>query len=327
MKKLMSGLLIVMLLASLLAVGAAEVPVYAQVDAVVENNTVTLTMTAAQDTYNGRYTLSFDEAALHFEGAQSESRVHCQAAEQGSVTLAYATSQANRIPAGTVLAKMQFAYVGRPRTTEITLAVEDFNAQEGLHLYLRSLYVNPRLPFTDVPEDRWFYEAVKEAYGAGWVDGVTDTLFAPNATMNRAMFVTILGRMAGAGTEQTQETQFTDVKADSYYAGYVAWAVEAGIVKGTSPKTFSPGAKITREQMVTFLHRYAQYQGKDVTAEYSAMMQFPDADQISPYARQAMAWAVDTKVVDGIGGDLKPQAHATRAQGVQVLVRCTHLWD
>lgn len=327
MKKLMSGLLVVMLLASLLTVGAAEVPVYAQVDAVVEDNTVTLTMTAAQDTYNGRYTLSFDEAALQFEEAQLESQVHCQTVGQGSVTLAYAASQTNRIPAGTVLAQMKFTYVGRPRTTEIKVTVEDFNAKEGLHLHLRSLYLNPRLPFTDVPEDKWYYEAVEEAYGAGWVDGVTDTLFAPNAAMNRAMFVTILGRMAGVQTEQTHETNFTDVKADSYYAGYVAWAVEAGIVKGTSETTFSPGAKITREQMVTFLHRYAQYRGRNVTAEDSAMKQFPDADQVSPYARQAMAWAVDTGVVDGIGGKLKPQAHATRAQGVQVLVRSTHLWD
>ena len=104
------------------------------------------------------------------------------------------------------------------------------------------MYLNTGLPFTDVPAYSWFYEAVKFGYNEGLFQGVTETLFQPAGSMTRAMFVTTLARMDGAELDPEAHTAFADVREGSYYEGAVAWAVEAGIVKGTSATTFSPAA-------------------------------------------------------------------------------------
>lgn len=182
------------------------------------------------------------------------------------------------------------------------------------------MYLNTGLPFTDVPADSWFYEAVKFGYNEGLFQGVTETLFQPAGSMTRAMFVTTLARMDGAELDLEAHTAFADVREGSYYEGAVAWAVEAGIVKGTSATTFSPAAEITREQMVTMLCRYAKYLGEDTTADTAALEDFADWGTVSGWARSSMAWAVEEGIVNGTGVGLEPKGQATRAQGAQVLM-------
>ena len=148
-----------------------------------------------------------------------------------------------------------------------------------------------------------------------------ETTFAPNLAMNRAMFVTVLGRMAGVEEDRTATSKFTDVKAGSYYAGYVAWAAEQDIVRGTSETTFSPNAKVTREQMATMMYRYAKAQGLDVTGGSEDVLDgFADSGRISGWAKEAMIWAVSQKLLEGTGAGLEPQAYGTRAQSAQIIL-------
>ena len=175
------------------------------------------------------------------------------------------------------------------------------------------------LPFTDVTEGDWFYDAVRYAYETGLMDGVGDNLFAPNSETTRAQLVTILYRLAGQPAV-SGDLIFTDVEAGTWYADAVAWAAENGIVNGTTDTTFAPGDDITREQLVTVLYRYAESKGYDVSVS-ADLSGYPDAGQVQDYAQPAMAWAVAEGIVEGVDGTLNPAGNATRAQIATILMR------
>ena len=146
-------------------------------------------------------------------------------------------------------------------------------------------------------------------------------LFFPEAQMTRAQFAQVLYNMAGepAWAPDTHPTQFSDVTADAWYAKAVSWAVEAGVVKGTSETTFDPEGSITREQIATMLYRYA---ANGAEADASALDTFVDGGQVSDWAETAMAWAVENGHMNGKGAnDLQPQATATRAEVAALSVR------
>ena len=176
------------------------------------------------------------------------------------------------------------------------------------------------LPFTDVSETDWFHDAVQYAYENGLMDGVGDGQFAPNATTNRAMVVTILYRLAGEPAVSGQ-SDFTDVADGLWYTDAVAWAAEKGIVNGISATEFAPSGDLTREQLATVLYRYAEGMGYDVSAQ-ADLSGFPDADQIQSYATQALSWAVAEGLLQGFEDDsLQPGGTATRAQIATILMR------
>ena len=172
------------------------------------------------------------------------------------------------------------------------------------------------LPFTDVQESGWFYDAVAYVYGNGLMNGMTDTAFAPGVTMTRGMLVTILYRMAGSPAV-SGAAGFGDVPAGAYYADAAAWAAANGIVTGYDADTFAPNAPITREQLAAILYRCAGASGDN-----AALDGFTDAASVSGYASGAMAWAVDAGLITGMGdGTLAPQGSATRAQTAVILMR------
>ena len=175
------------------------------------------------------------------------------------------------------------------------------------------------LPFHDVTEGDWFYEAVRCAYETGLMDGVGDNLFAPNSETTRAQLVTILYRLAGQPAV-SGDLIFTDVEVGTWYTDAVAWAAENGIVNGTTDTTFAPGDEITRQQLVTILYRYAESKGYDVSAS-ADLSGYPDAGQVQDYAQPAMAWAVAEGIVEGVDGNLNPTGDATRAQIATILMR------
>ena len=176
------------------------------------------------------------------------------------------------------------------------------------------------LPFTDVAEGDWFHDAVQYAYDNGLMDGVGDGQFAPNATTNRAMVVTILYRLAGEPTVSGQ-SDFTDVAPGLWYSNAVLWAAQKGIVNGISETQFSPSGDLTREQLATVLYRYAEGMGYDVSAS-ADLSGFPDAGDIQSYATQALSWAVAEGLLQGFEDDtLRPQGNATRAQIATILMR------
>ena len=167
--------------------------------------------------------------------------------------------------------------------------------------------------FYDVPNGAYFYEAVKWAVENGITTGVGNDLFAPEQPCTRAQIVTFLWRAAGS-PEPKAMSSFADVSTDAYYAKAVAWAVENGITTGTGDGKFSPDATCTRAQSVTFLFRAI---GKlvDSKAEFSDVL-------TDSYYANAVAWAVENGVTNGIGDGLfGPDNSCTRAQIVTFLFR------
>ena len=157
------------------------------------------------------------------------------------------------------------------------------------------------LPFTDVPKTAWYYDAVKTAYEAGIMNGVTDTLFEPDGTLTRAMFWTILARVDGVDTDG----------GATWYSRAQQWAIENGVSDGSDPM----GA-LTREQLVTMLWRL---NGEPVV-DY--LITAPDASQISSWALEAMRWAASIGLIEGDEtGALNPTATTTRAQAATFMVR------
>jgi len=169
------------------------------------------------------------------------------------------------------------------------------------------------LDFADVSTDAYYYEAVKWAQEKGITGGIGNGLFGPNQPCTRAQIVTFLWRAAGS-PEPKSMSSFADVSMDAYYAKAVAWAVENGITTGTGDGKFSPDATCTRAQSVTFLFRAI---GKlvDSKAEFSDVL-------TDSYYANAVAWAVENGVTNGIGGGLfGPNNSCTRAQIVTFLFR------
>ena len=183
-------------------------------------------------------------------------------------------------------------------------------------------FTNGVLPFTDVREADWFYDDVVYAYENGLFSGTSDTTFSPNASMTRAMLVTVLYRLEGQPTVSGR-SGFSDVKLNSYYEDAVTWAADNGIVNGTGATTFSPNANVTREQMAAILYRYAQYKKYDVSVgEDTNILSYDDAQSISSYAIPAIQWACGAGVVTGKSGSkLDPKGNATRAEVAAMLMR------
>ena len=175
------------------------------------------------------------------------------------------------------------------------------------------------MPFTDVAETDWFYDAVRYVYENGMMNGTGETVFSPDATTTRGMIVTIMHRMEG--TPAASDENFTDVSAGQYYADAVAWANENNIVNGYGNGQFGPNDPITREQMAAILYRYAQYKDYDVTASGN-LSGFSDAGDISSYAVDSMEWAVGSSLISGMGNSLlAPDESSTRAQIATILMR------
>lgn len=180
-------------------------------------------------------------------------------------------------------------------------------------------FTNGKLPFTDVRESDWFYEDVAFAYENGLFAGTSDTTFSPNASMTRAMLVTVLYRLEGQPAVNGR-SGFSDVQYNGYYEDAVTWAADNGIVNGTSTSTFSPNVNVTREQMAAILYRYAQYK-KYNTAASSSLNSFSDHTSVSGYAEASLQWSVAEKLVNGSNGKLMPTGNASRAQVAAILHR------
>lgn len=173
--------------------------------------------------------------------------------------------------------------------------------------------IAPKKLFADVSAEEYYYEAVKWASENGVTGGIGENLFGANLPCTRAQIVTFLWRAAGS-PEPKGMSGFVDVSADAYYAKAVAWAVEQGIVSGTSATTFNPDAVCTRAQSVAFLYRAF---GEKVNKAAG----FSDVSADAYYA-DAVAWAVENGVASGIGGGLfAPDQDCARGQIVAFLYR------
>ena len=168
--------------------------------------------------------------------------------------------------------------------------------------------------FSDVKSSDWYYNAVNHVVERNYFNGVGPDTFAPHQELNRAMAVTVLARMFGGDLSGCDgKTTFTDVPADAYYAKAVQWAVDKGIAGGTSPTTFSPDSYATREQISVFLYNAVRTFGDLGNFNGTVLNTFTDKDRVSSWAKIALQWATSNNIINGDGGQVKPQNSTTRA--------------
>ena len=202
-----------------------------------------------------------------------------------------------------------------------TWGYRDIN-EEGLspeHSSLKVGIPTPVAGFYDVRPDAWYAGDVEYAFEHGLMNGVGPFTFKPEATTTRAQVVTILHRLAGS--PDLGASPFTDTPAGAWYTKAVAWAYKRGIVNGVGNNRFSPDSPVTREQLAVMLYNYARTV-RYPTAARADLSKFADADRVSSWARDALAWANAVGLINGVGGNrLNPGGSATRAQVSAILHR------
>ena len=178
-------------------------------------------------------------------------------------------------------------------------------------------------PFVDVSKTDWFYNDVKYVWQHDIMNGVSDTKFAPETSMTRAMFVTVLYRLEGSPDVTGMATPpFTDIGAKNLDWAYnaIVWAYNTGVTKGTSATTFAPGVAISRQEIVTMLYRYAG------SPAVSGSPIFGDSSVISSWARDAVQWAKSLGIVNGYpNGNFGPVNATTRGQMAAMIHRYMQL--
>ena len=181
-------------------------------------------------------------------------------------------------------------------------------------------------PFEDVKEGDWFNDDVRAVYEKGLMNGTGATTFDPQGTAQRAMVVTILYRIEGEPAV-TAKNEFTDVEDGRWYTKAVIWATEAGITNGAGDGKFLPTKEVTRQELATFLYRYAQYKGLDLSNK-ADLSKYTDAASVAKWAKDAMAWANGNGIINGMTKTtLEPAGNATRAQLATMLNRFVKAFD
>jgi hypothetical protein len=182
-------------------------------------------------------------------------------------------------------------------------------------------------PFADIMSSDWFYDAVGYVNLNGLMNGQTGMEFGPEAAMTRGMFVTILGRMENIDTAiYANQTTFSDVKNNQYYAPYTAWASDKGIVTGVGSEKFAPDAAITREQMAVMLTNYMKLKDQGPVGAWAIQLTYSDMDQISSWAGEGVMFTTMKELMKGTGNDangaplFSPLSTSTRAQTAQVMM-------
>lgn len=181
-----------------------------------------------------------------------------------------------------------------------------------------------KTPFTDIAHDDWFYVSVRYAYNQGLFTGTSETQFSPSGKMSRAMLATVLYRMDNQPDVEFADV-FSDVPGGQWYSDPIIWANQNKIVNGYGEGIFAPNDAITREQIAVMLYRYAGSKGYDLRAE-SSSLSFKDANKISKFAEEAIAWAVSKGIMNGNADlTLNPTGLATRAEVATMLQRFEEL--
>ena len=285
-------------------------------------DTVTLQLTSDRAAANGKLTLTFDTDAL---ALQSVKGLNVQAfawkESNGTVVLGYADDAS--LPAGTPVAELTFTRKTGLVSNVTVLWQEQIpdasDEKQIVTIFCRQADC-PSKGFTDLKQDTWYHDSVDYVLSFGFMRGTSATTFDPNGDTTRAAMATVLYRMAGS-PQVTGSNPFTDVKEGTWYTEAVNWAYENGIVKGVTEELFAPNRAITRQEAATMIYRFSgAYLGADVSNE-ADLSSFPDSANIQPYARQAMAWAVEQGIILGSDGKLKPQSQALRTELAAILMR------
>ena len=176
-------------------------------------------------------------------------------------------------------------------------------------------------PFDDVDVDDWFYKDVEYAVVSGLFNGVSGDTFSPQTHMTRGMIVTVLGRLTEINTDYYKGVSFSDVDPEEYYAPYIKWAAERGIVKGMGENEFAPNGEISRQDLAVILHRYAKIMRVRLPSDADKIV-FLDEEEISDYAVEAVGDMQRAGLINGKpDGVFAPKGQATRAEVAAIMHR------
>ena len=191
---------------------------------------------------------------------------------------------------------------------------------ETSHFSQFGVFASQAAAFTDVNLDAWYMTEVEFAMANKFMSGYGDGRFAPDVPLSRAMLAQILYNMAGKPS--VDNCIFADVPSGAWYYDAVTWAAANGIVGGYGNGLFGPNDPITREQLATMLYRYEQSQGGGFVNDWAFLLDYPDRDNVSGYAYEALCWCTMNGIIAGMtDGTLNPQGAATRAQAAVMLMR------
>ena len=213
----------------------------------------------------------------------------------------------------------------KAKTGEQTVTVTYEGKTATFKVTVKEAAVAPKLPYVDVVESDWFYDAAYYNYFAETMTGTDPTHFSPYEILPRAQFATILHRMEGKPAAE-YTNRFPDVPDGQFYSTAVLWAADAKVVTGyTDSGYFGTNDPITREQMVVMMYRYADYKKYD-TSKTADLGRFSDADKVSGFAETAMKWAVENEIISGKESEdgsyrLDPQGSTSRAECAIIIER------
>lgn len=230
-----------------------------------------------------------------------------------------ATASGSTVPL-TELGNGRYSFVMPASAVNVQAAFVQENPEDEIPVQKPEQPGKTPLPFLDVPENMWYFDAISYAYGKGLMTGVSGYAFAPDSVTTRGQIVTILYRLEGEPAAAASG-RFTDVAAGQWYTQAVEWAASQGIVDGYGSGAFGPEDHITREQLAAILYRYARYKGADTSAS-GDLTSFSDVGRVSPWAMESLGWANGTGLVTGKNGNLlDPLGSATRAEVATILMR------
>lgn len=277
---------------------------------------------------DGKLTVSYDAEMLTFMDVQAgaawpenaDLSLQANPAREGAVVIAFAGVEA--AAEGTVLT-LHFAAKGEGETT-VSLDAENSYITDAddysLEAEVKAVVECPSARFVDLDPDKYYHEGIDYVLNKGYMIGMNETQFGPKVPVNRAMVVVVLHRMAGE-PQATAAEPFADVDEDDYYYDAVAWAAEVGIAKGMTETVFGPKLEVTREQMVVFFARFAEFCGVTVEAK-GDLSAYTDADQVGSFAVESMTWAVEVGLIKGMSETkLGPKGNTLRAQLAVVIHR------
>lgn len=310
--------------------------------------TVTVTVRASENTVSTMMNFKYDKNILTLTGISSPAEISAHKVTENGVSFACASS--NDIMDGNPLVTLTFKYSSENEGSSSDLLLTTTERNEDKLDMVDSYKIvipgggsgtlpNPDKPvtvpdkpetdtdtttensFNDIDKAEWYNEYVDYVTEKGLMKGISDTVFAPNVSLTRAMLVMILSRIED-DIDITEKNAFADVADGQWYTDVVSWATENGIVNGYSDGSFRPNAPITRQQLALILWRYAQYKGIDVSSDGTVMPEFKDISMIEPWAREAMSWACTNGIISGKDNNrLDPAGNATRAEVAAMVVR------
>jgi hypothetical protein len=308
-------LLCAMMLVNTLGISAmaaqSESPIALSFSNAADGNVqVQILATEAQTVADGKLVVTYDAEKLTYVNTEawSDQVTLSVNPQSGKVILAFASADA--APVGTL-----FTLTFSAESYDTVVAIDGSSYITGVTAGLaQEITVCPSAQFTDLSGlSNEAHAAVDFMVAQGYMNGMTQTTFGPRMNLDRGMMVTILYRIAGKPEVEGDPT-FTDVPTGRYFTAPVVWAADNDITKGISANLFAPDKSLTRQELVTFLYRFAKYMEYDVT-KTTDLSAYTDFARVQPYAVEAFQWAVASGVVNGTSETtLSPENTTTRAQ-------------